>query len=502
MVTTRVCSACRTTRLSRFNPGGVCAPCTRAARDVQSVSPAWLWDSPPMRQALARLDPGALLAIFRAASGLSQQDVAEMMGWSQSTVSLIEKGQRHTLFDLRELLRFADTVDMPRESLTPLLMGDPDANPQQRGSDGPGDETGEDVDRRSFGGFAVCAAAAALLPETSVPARVTPAHVQYLRMCADNLYRQEQAVGGAGVLTQSLRAWQRARRLLDEGTYTDQTGRELMTAAADLAIRAGWASYDSGDQRGLSRHLYAEALMLADHAGDDALGVHALENMALQSLQLARTGRPGAAREAIRLSEQAARRARRDPAPRLHALIAAREAVAYSLLGDGRGFRTAMDRAWRELDKGLGTGDPVWLSFVGRSEVRTHEARGLACLGEAEAAVALCQDSLRETRLAPRNRAFYHAQLASTLAACGDASSAVSEGLAVLPALEKDVASLRTLRELSPVRLAAGQAGAEEFCQRFDKALCGRGLRSGGTSAERARPDISALRRRRRAGDP
>ena len=61
-----------------------------------------------MRRALARVDPGAALALFRTVSGLSQQDVADLMGWSQSTVSLIEKGQRETLFDIRELLRFAD----------------------------------------------------------------------------------------------------------------------------------------------------------------------------------------------------------------------------------------------------------------------------------------------------------------------------------------------------------------------------------------------------------
>ncbi|HEV2374929.1 MAG TPA: helix-turn-helix transcriptional regulator, partial [Streptosporangiaceae bacterium] len=85
------------------------------------MTPTWLWDSLPMRRALARLDPGAALAVFRTVCGLSQQDVAEIMGWSQSTVSLVESGQRDTLFDLRELLRFADMVEMPRAALAPVL---------------------------------------------------------------------------------------------------------------------------------------------------------------------------------------------------------------------------------------------------------------------------------------------------------------------------------------------------------------------------------------------
>jgi transcriptional regulator with XRE-family HTH domain len=37
------------------------------------------------------------MVIFRAATGLSQLELAQLLGWSQSTVSLIEKGQRDTL---------------------------------------------------------------------------------------------------------------------------------------------------------------------------------------------------------------------------------------------------------------------------------------------------------------------------------------------------------------------------------------------------------------------
>ena len=69
-----------------------------------------------------------------------------------------------------------------------------------------------------------------------------------------------------------------------------------------------------------------------------------------------------------------------------------------------------------------------------------------------------------------RNRASYHAQFAAALAISGDAARAVDEGLAVLPALEEKVASPRVLRDLRPVRPAAEQVGADEFCVRFDKA--------------------------------
>jgi hypothetical protein len=71
--------------------------------------------------------------------------------------------------------------------------------------------------------------------------------------------------------------------------------------------------------------------------------------------------------------------------------------------------------------------------------------------------------------LSRRNRACYQAQFAAALAGGGETSGAVAEGLAVLPALEETVASPRVLRELQPVRSAAEQVGAQEFCERYDK---------------------------------
>jgi hypothetical protein len=258
--------------------------------------------------------------------------------------------------------------------------------------------------------------------------------------------------------------------MLDEGVYNEQVGRELIGAVGDLAVRAGWASYDSGDQTGLARQMYVEALLLAEQAEDDALAVHALASMSLQSVQRARDGRPGLAREAVRLSVRAAELARGAPAPRLHALIAAREAIAHAALGDGHGFRTAITRAWRELERGPAPEDPLWLRFVVPAEISVHEAKGLTYLGDPRAAVEAYRTSMEDPDLSHRNRACYHSQLAAALARCGDVTGALGEGLAVLPILEGRVASLRTLRELQPVRSAAEQAGAEEFCARFDAA--------------------------------
>src|SRR6266545_888914 len=129
--TQRICARCRRTRLSRYNRQQVCAPCARAAactREPGTIPlqwPARLWQSEQMRQVLARRELGTAVAMFRAAAHLSQHELAELTGWSQSAVSLVETGRRDTLYDIRELLRFADTVAMPREALLPVLLGQP-----------------------------------------------------------------------------------------------------------------------------------------------------------------------------------------------------------------------------------------------------------------------------------------------------------------------------------------------------------------------------------------
>ncbi len=448
----RLCPACRNTLLSRYNPDPLCAACTRAAQ------------APP------QMDLATALAVFRAASGLSQHQLAEITGWSQSTLSLFESGRRDTLYDIRVWLRFADLVDMPREASLPLVLGRANAvvADDWLADVGAVEETGVDVDRRAFGGVAAGGVVAFMLPEITVPSRVTASHVRYLQACADGLYRRDQAVGGAGLLKQAFRQWQRARRMLDESSYTDTVGNQLLAAAGDLATCAGWLAFDAADVQ-LARRLYSEALLLAGSAGDTILTAHVLEKCSMLASYVARSGGSrGLAREGLRLANRAAEVARHDPMPRLHALIALRRANAVSILGDEPAFRSAIAHARDELDRGASGDDPQWIRFVSEAEITGHEVRGRAHLGDVDTAAAACRHSLDDPALPPRNRACRRAQLAAMLAKSGNAQGAISEGMAVLPALEGGVASIRTLNELRPVRDAADRAKAEEFCARFD----------------------------------
>ncbi|GAB3971125.1 hypothetical protein GCM10029978_045720 [Actinoallomurus acanthiterrae] len=471
--TARVCPSCRVTVLSRYNAGPLCAACLRSVRDPGALVPTWMWDSPPMRRALARADLGAFLAILRGAAGLSQMDLAHLIeGWSQSTVSLIENGRRDTLYDVRELLRVADAVDMPRQALLPLVFSDPGATVEETDDADLTGETLVDLDRRSFNAMTTALAAGALAPVLRIPDRTDAAHVRYLQAGLARLRNRDRNVGGGAILRQAARQFARARRMLDESDYTETIGRQLLAVAAELAVFTGWLAYDAGQQQ-LARRLYSEAELLTGSIGAGQLTTHVYLNLAMQSTHLARTGAGnprGMAREGLRFATRAAEAARHEPSPRLHALIAMRQAAAHAQLRDEIAFRSAIGQAQRELDRGPHPADPAWCSFVDHTEVTGYEADGRLRLGAPARAAALYGDVLADGGLPRRNRAYYQARLAGALLDDGDRAEAIRQGLVVLPELGERVTSTRTLIELRPVRAAAEQAAAAEFVTRFDAA--------------------------------
>jgi hypothetical protein len=462
----RICLACRVTPLSQYNPDPLCSACQRASRDTAGIVPTWLWDSEPMREALARVDIPAVVAIFRAASGLSQMELGNLVeGWSQSLVSLTERGLRDTLYDIRKLLAFADAVSMPRTALLPLILGQPDATLESDSTVALWGVDIVDLGRREFTTLAGGLVASAVLP---APARVDGAHVRYLQSTLTRLRTQDHTVGGGALLPQALRHFAHARRILDESDHTAAIGRELLVVTADLGSQSAWLAYDANDQP-LARQLYREAALLADSADASEQRVHAYVNMAQQCTHLASvTGRQGFAREALRFVNCATDAARHEPSPALHALISLRQALAYAQLGDDIAFRSAITTARRELDRGPHETDPTWANFVRHSEITSYEATGKARLGSPGQAAKLYHVVLDDTARSSRDQACHRASLAGILVQAGDLDQAISHSLMVLPDLGTTLTSGRVLHRLRPVREAAGAAGAAEFCDRFD----------------------------------
>jgi hypothetical protein len=473
MRSVRACPACPEARPAERYEDPLCAVCMPAAREAVPGTFTWPFDSPLMRRVLAERNMGAVPAVFRAAAGLSLDDVAPLVGWSRHSVGSYERGKRGALHDERAFGQFAEAVDLPYVAMLPYLFRDPAAAlAGDRVLEALLEALGVDVDRRGFGGLAAGTAAAALLPEVSVPARVTASHIRYLEACVSTLISQDRKVGGAAVLRSGLRVWQRARRMLAESRYTDTIESELLWATGDLALCAGQLARDSGNFA-LARQLYSEAQTLADKAGDTVLTVHALTGMSDLSYDMALAGHGMKhARDALLIANQAADVARRYPMPRLHAAVAAMHADAAYQLGDVAAFQSAVTRMRREFDRGPRAGDPVWVQYVSDAMVTVFEARSRASQGDLDAVAVTCRTSLDDAALSPRNSALRRAKLATALANGRDITSAVSEGMTVLSVLEGGVTSVRTLNELRPVRLAAATSkkpAAKDFRTRFDK---------------------------------
>lgn len=465
----RVCAACKVTYLSRYNPDPLCSTCERAARETAAIVPPWLWDSEPMRHAWARLDPAAAVTILRSGAGLSQAEFSLLVdGWSQSMVSLIERGRRDTLFDIRKLLAFTDSVGMPREALLPLILGRADATLRADHDVAP---LGDDVDRRDFNGMTVGLLASAAIPHIQVPARVDALHVRHLQATVEQLRTRDQSSGGGAIRQQALRQFTRAQRMVNESDYTETVGGQLLAAAGALGHMAGWAAFDHGDQ-GLARHLYGEAQLLAASSGDIPLQTRVWLIMSMQNTYLARRqDNKGLAREGLRLATLADGVARHEPSPRLHALIALREAAAHAQLGDAGTFRTAITRARRELDRSPHPADPPWCAFVIEAEIAGHEASGQKRLGFTDRSIKLYDSVLDDSRLTPRNKISWEAAFADALLAAGDRTQALALGRTILPALTTGrVTSSRPLESLRGLRTAADEVGDEEFCVLYDTA--------------------------------
>ncbi len=459
MPTALACPACRTGMLARRGDP-LCPTCVKAAREM-TARPLWVFDSLLLRAALAQVNLAAVPAIARAACGLSQRDLAAIVGWNPATLSYYERGQRDGMFDIRIVLQFADAVGMPRGVLLPLLFAGVAVGPMA------GTEYEMSV-KFSRGGPGSLVAAGS--PPVNVPKIAHGSHVRYWRACTDVLYSRDRAVGGTALLLSALQQWQRVAPAV-QGANTGDPEPQLLAAAGELALCTGWIALDA-ECPALAQPLYEKARNLAVSAGDVVLAVHALTSQSMLHAEMARTGPSReSARLALGLAYQAADEGRYIPMPPLHALIALRHARAASLLGDKAAFQAAIGQARRELNRGPWDGDPPqWLRFVSEAEITETEATGYLDIGDAARSTVLYRQVLAFD-LTPRNRASCGAGLADALLMQGARQEAVATAIDVLLALETEVTSSRCLNRLRVVRKAAGStAGGQEFRERFDAA--------------------------------
>ena len=391
--------------------------------------------SPQGRAAVAAGETGRLIRLMRQAVEWTQRDLADRSGYSQATISRLERSASRATQDTVILADIANALGAPPATLL-NVSSHLDKPPILNG-----------VDRRDFFGGAVGLAVAVLLP----PAVVTPGRIDAAQaaQCWTALHRLEeldQRHGGAAVYQVSEGMAQRLQDALRQGSYLPAVGRELQGVTAATMEYAGWLAYDAGWQQ-KARHWWLETVHFADLNGVPDTRVTALATMALQ------TGNtPGGGREAVGLAHAARTVAQegQPPSPTLLSLLAAREAIGHAQTGDHTAAVAAVSQSRRWLDQGRRGDEPFWLDFWGPADLAWHETRVALVCGKGKSAEVAARAALASSDAAafPRNHVAYTIGLSSVLTQLGQFDEAISVTSAAIQGIQNVQGSGRTIAEL------------------------------------------------------
>ncbi|MFI9809893.1 MFS transporter [Streptomyces sp. NPDC052301] len=196
--------------------------------------------------------------------------------------------------------------------------------------------------------------------ESGAPIKVGHSDVQKLREAAEDARRWDSKYGGgdwrSSMVPECLRV-EAAPLLL--GSYSDEVGRALFGASAELTRLAGWMAFDTGQQEAAQRY-YIQALRLARAAADVPLGGYVLASMSLQATYR------GFGDEGVDLAQAALERNRGLATARTMSFFRLVEARAHARAGDAQAAGAALKAAegWLERSR-EGDNDPSWLGFYG-----------------------------------------------------------------------------------------------------------------------------------------
>ncbi|MFB8350800.1 sporulation protein [Streptomyces niveus] len=220
----------------------------------------------------------------------------------------------------------------------------------------------------AHGGPGLTPPASALTPATAGPGadaggelsplRVGHSDVAKLREAAADARRWDSKYGGgdwrSSMVPECLRV-DAAPLLL--AAYSDEVGRGLFGATAELTRLAGWMAFDTGQQEAAQRY-YIQALRLARAAADVPLGGYVLASMSLQATYR------GFADEGVDLAQAALERNRGLATARTMSFFRLVEARAHAKAGDAAAAGAALKAAegWLERSR-AGDADPSWLGF-------------------------------------------------------------------------------------------------------------------------------------------
>jgi transcriptional regulator with XRE-family HTH domain len=391
--------------------------------------------SPQGRAAVAAGETGSLIRLMRQAVKWTQHDLADRSGYSQATISRLERGVSRAAQDTVILTDIAKALGAP-----PAVLLDASSHLDQP-------PTMDGVDRRDFFGGAAGLAVTVLLPQAVVtPGRIDAAHVTQCWTALHRLKELDAFYGGAAVYQVAEGIARQLQEALRQGSYSPSAGRELQGVTAAAMHQAGWLAYDASWQQ-KARHWWLKTCHFTDLNDIPDTRIRALVAMALQASNI-----PGGGRETVELA-QGARTAAQEgqpPSPILLSLLAAREAVGHAEAADHTAAVTAISQSRQWLDHGRREDEPFWLDFWGPADLACHEQR-VALLGrKGKAAEVAARAALASVNIMsfPRNHVAYTVDLSSVLTQLGQFDEAISVTSDAIHRVRKIQGSGRTIAKL------------------------------------------------------
>ncbi|MGH3800363.1 MAG: helix-turn-helix transcriptional regulator [Pseudonocardiaceae bacterium] len=318
--------------------------------------------------------------------------------------------------------------------------------------------SGEDVKRREFlPGFVFAATAfaePALFALTAPPVadaardagsrRIGMTDVEILTDNVEHLRRMDFRYGSGRIRDRAVQLLHDAAVTLLGGSYSDSTGRALLTAVAQSARLAALMASDVG-RHALAQRYYIQALNLAMNAGNRLFAAKILCNMSELTI-LNATG-ACCARHAVALA-RAGITVAGTAAPTLTAQLSAAEARGHALGQDSSASRAAVLEAERHYERFRPNGEPAWLSFYTDAEIAADLGRALRDSGEPAPAIGLMTRTLNSYEpWRVRSRCLVQTDLAAAYLLDGDYEHAAALTRDALNTAGK-VSSSRTVRRI------------------------------------------------------
>ncbi|MBF6328427.1 helix-turn-helix transcriptional regulator [Nocardia transvalensis] len=386
---------------------------------------------------------------------MTQTELGALINFSQPAVSLLERNGPAS-FDIRVLRLVARAFQVPLA----ILVVESDEEAQ--------------VDRRQFfrvGALGVGAAAAGAGHAVASGIQVGVSDVVEIRGSVNEVHELDLLVGGDRLCLLAAGQVHRAQWLLDNASYTEEVGKALASATAELMTAAGWVHFDA-NERQAAREFYADAVQTANESGDGIAAAHALMNASIIDLPTiglapfdgeAYRPRP---QTAVNLSRAAQSAARGQGGPKVRALAELREAQAQGVI-DSTSMEKAIGRAHRAYESGRGY-DPEW---VWLPEAEFNALMGIAYLGagmnkQAGSYLQAAHDTAGDW---PREKAAWQLYQAQNYIDAGDPARACSLLSKNFDAIQR-VASARLQRKLdalaAKIRLYADISEVKEFLEK------------------------------------